>query len=79
MTFGSTARDCRGNGATVVSLHTIWRRAPAEDGRGQPPGWPRRAAHPSRLPQMVHVELNRFAVGHAVHHHPGRNRDFTTA
>jgi hypothetical protein len=31
------------------------RSAPAEDGRGQPPGWPHRAAHPSRLPQMVHV------------------------
>ena len=40
-----------------ASLHTIWRKAPAEDGRGQPPGWPHRAAHPSRLPQMVHVGL----------------------
>ena len=35
--------------------HTIWRSAPAEDGRGQPSGWPHRAAQPSRLPAVPHV------------------------
>jgi hypothetical protein len=39
----------------MPSQHTIWRKAPAEAGRGQPPGWPHGAAQPSRLPQMVHV------------------------
>jgi hypothetical protein len=39
------------------------RKAPAECGRGQPSGWPHRAAQPSRLPQMVHVGLSGLAFG----------------